>query len=245
MPQNDELTKRKESLFTMIDADGSGTIDKKEFDKLYGVISTHVKEEMQEAQRMQEKLGAAKRRTKLALMVLAVLVPLIVVLLGGNAALVYSLLEATKETHVAAGGSALVNTDGTPVSTAAVYEEANFLSSIEMNDYVLPKNELKATTSMYLKDGDVEYFFKLAGIAFYSDTMADVFTDSGHVLAIDTQDKKVVLTIHDPLTARQLASVESLEHRRSLELPAGRRMDFIDKVWQTWQHVKAIIEIWK
>ena len=95
---------RAERMFAKVDVDGDGVLSQGEFQSLYKAIEKEVHAEHVKEAHLTQEQSAARRRLKLLRGLSAVLILLVAVLLGGNAALVYALLEATKETEAGTGG---------------------------------------------------------------------------------------------------------------------------------------------
>lgn len=102
-----------DELFEVVDEDKSGTISHAEFKRMYGAIKEQVHEEHIKEEMLARSKDRANKRVKLLGCVSGLLLLLMAVMLGGNALLVYALLEATKEvkmgtnnTLMGAGGAA-------------------------------------------------------------------------------------------------------------------------------------------
>ena len=91
--KRDALSKRKESLFNMIDADGSGQIEKVEFDKLYDIVETHVKEEVREHQTLEKRVKTNKRRVAVLATFAVVLIGFLCLSVAANAAVIFVVVD--------------------------------------------------------------------------------------------------------------------------------------------------------
>lgn len=115
-----------EEIFSTVDRNGDGTISREEFGKMYDVVKHRVQTD-------NLALEKSQRRSRILCMASSVLVVVIGILLAGNAGLVYSLLEITKESHARAvdpakgtrAGSVLTDVKGQAMSIAASSYEVN------------------------------------------------------------------------------------------------------------------------
>jgi len=114
---NSEEAKRatRDMMWDAFDYDGSGSITKPEFDKLYPVIVNHVQEQARTASAIEANLARKKQQVKMLGVVSGVMVCMIFILLFGNLGLTYMLQLATQETTVG-GASNGTGTDMTDMS---------------------------------------------------------------------------------------------------------------------------------
>ena len=63
--------------------------------------------------------------------------------------------------------------------------------------------------------------------------MADIYAKSGHTVVVEIESDEISVTLHEPSTTRRLGLVESLEQRRALALPPGRKLwnSFGKSIW--------------
>ena len=107
-------------IFDLADSDYDGVISRDEFKRLYAVIKGEVTSEHLKEAALENKAEKSKRRVRLLGCVTGALVLLVGVLLGGNTVLMYTLLEATKETRTGANHTLTVAGSGDPVRVASV-----------------------------------------------------------------------------------------------------------------------------
>lgn len=109
---------RKNSLFSMVDSDSSGTIDQSEFNKLYDVIKSQAEADLKEEAQLTEAKNQAVKRSKLykALFVGAVILVLIQTIL--NFAMVFAVVDSAVKTTTGANGALEMKGSDTIVKTA-------------------------------------------------------------------------------------------------------------------------------
>ena len=110
-------TMSAEALFAQLDKDGNGNVSKEEFAQMYKGIKQVVASEEDAAKQQEEKLARSQRRSRFLFALVLFAVPVILVLLAGNAAMVYMVGRLTRETQVNKGGE-MVAMDATPIQTA-------------------------------------------------------------------------------------------------------------------------------
>ena len=87
------LSRHRESLFSIIDTDKSGTIERPEFDTLYDMVRTHVQEEIMERQGLVRRVLKSRRRVAALLILAVVLLVFLCVSVAGNAAAVFYIVD--------------------------------------------------------------------------------------------------------------------------------------------------------
>ena len=95
---------RKSIFFNMVDQDNSGTIDRAEFDKLYDDIKTEVQKEHERESKLESRVSRDRKRIRLLVILAVCLIGVVGLSVAVNAAVMFALLEATKETHVSMSG---------------------------------------------------------------------------------------------------------------------------------------------
>merc|ERR1712227_1067674 len=109
--------KRKDSLFRLVDTDGSGTIDAQEFAVLYDAIKKDLAEELEKEAAIQKEAASAKRRVKMLLLFAAVLVSFLAVSVAANFVVMLTVVDEAITTttdssaiFVAKGSDSIVKT---------------------------------------------------------------------------------------------------------------------------------------
>lgn len=82
------------------DANGDGTIDAKEFEEVYKLMRRAISEEQTQKRASRSTTAEAQRRSKQLATIAGVLVLFVALLLGGNGALMYVVVENAKSTKV-------------------------------------------------------------------------------------------------------------------------------------------------
>lgn len=129
-----------QTIFDNIDRDGNGTISRDEFIKMYDTVKKVLGAE-------QEKASRSARRNRVMCALLTVAIPVLAILLAGNAALAYTVHQVTKEADIGKGElssandvdmsdrSSLMVTSGThqivSVAAAEFKVNASFLGTMD------------------------------------------------------------------------------------------------------------------
>ena len=196
-------------LFAEIDTDGSGTLSKEEFAKMYNGIRTALAEE-------NVKLNRTKRRARLTCAIAAALIPVVLILLAGNMGLVYTLLETTKETRVNSTEHTMrAASDGSLLRVGAQMEETAFTFSDALKSYDTIKkldiNGLSATVlASHVLEDDIVTFYTHIGVFKIDHTNALTFTASDPVVQrlYDAQESEL------SSSRRQLGGCENFCKKR-------------------------------
>ena len=96
-----------DSLFALIDKDGDGSIDKAEFQRMYGVIKKHVVDEHATAKVLEAKEANQRRRVKMLGCLGAVMALFLGLSVAVNSLAMLYLLEASKQTDASTATGAL------------------------------------------------------------------------------------------------------------------------------------------
>merc|ERR1711988_1900373 len=90
--------KRKDSLFRLVDTDGSGTIDAQEFAVLYDAIKKDL------AAALEKEASSARRRFKMLLLFVAVLVSFLAASVAANFAVIFTVVDQAITTTTTSTG---------------------------------------------------------------------------------------------------------------------------------------------
>jgi len=115
---DENVVARQSQVFQMVDNDGDGVIDRDEFGKLYVTIKKELQEEHARELELEHKVVRQKRRIKVIGTIACVMMAFLGISVCVNAAVTFSLLEATKETS-ADGDRLVVKGTNTTVSVAS------------------------------------------------------------------------------------------------------------------------------
>merc|ERR1719321_371214 len=96
--------KRKDSLFRLVDTDGSGTIDAQEFAVLYDAIKKDLAEELEKEAELQKEASSAKRRFKMLLLFVAVLLSFLAASVAANFAVIFTVVDQAITTTATSTG---------------------------------------------------------------------------------------------------------------------------------------------
>jgi len=184
---------RKESLFAMVDTDGSGTIDQTEFDQLYEVIKNETHEELQREELLRVRLQKTKRRMHVFIYAISFLSLFVAIILAGNAALVYMLLDVVKDTAASSTGELTVKGDDAIVGTREATVDAPLFTATAMPAedlaglrYITAKHNTKvpiANSSAFWLEPVVTTFF-VTQITQYNSTHVGFLTNAGQTLRV-------------------------------------------------------------
>lgn len=138
-------------LFEAIDRDGDGTVDALEFESAYKSIKSAVQKEHAKERELEDKIRLSKRRVKLCSALAGFSLLVIVMLLAGNAGLVYMMMKASRETFVTS--ASLVDRAGHTVQTAQIQGEAGLIELVASGNLA----ELSALKEISYIDHDFEH----------------------------------------------------------------------------------------
>ena len=137
-------------LFEAIDRDGDGSVDAAEFESAYKSIKSAIQKEHANEKALEDKVRQSKRRVKLCSALAAFAFVIIVVLLAGNAGLVYMMMKASRETFVSS--ASLIDREGHTVQTAQVQGETGLAELVAMGNL----KEIAALKEISYVDHDLE-----------------------------------------------------------------------------------------
>lgn len=225
-----------ESMWLLMDKDNSGTISKAEFKSYYEVLHAHVVKEHTQHRSLEEKAKKAQRRSQMLIGIVAVLVLLVSVLLGGNAGLAYYIAQVTKEATVNSNSSLIASDGSSTVATASAVEfQQGGLGTLPSRVGELDFNSIKALTLPGSVDGEggSMHGVQVVGWTWYNLTAMDLALATGATLRIADGNWSIV-----PLTSaegeRRLveadASSLAMTHRhgRELKLASPMMMDVME-----------------
>jgi predicted esterase len=96
--------KRKDSLFRLVDTDGSGSIDAQEFAVLYDAIKKDLAEELEKEAALEKEASSARRRFKMLLLFVAVLVSFLAASVAANFAVIFTVVDEAITTTTTSSG---------------------------------------------------------------------------------------------------------------------------------------------
>ena len=107
-------------MFHAVDTDGTGTISKDEFAKMYESMKSAIAQEHAQQTKVASDFEAVKKRTARAYRLSCLLFAVLIFFLLGNMGLMYKVVILTKESHVVQQGkeSAMVDRSNHVVATA-------------------------------------------------------------------------------------------------------------------------------
>ena len=142
---------RKQSLFGIMDKDGTGTIDKAEFDKLYDVIEKETAQHLADQLAMQERQERHLRRVKVLACVSFVLLGFLMLSASSNFALTLLAVDSQMKTTTDASGAMTVKGGDSIVKTAVATEDIPMIAAP-----VLDFETLAAVKSLKVKYGEAD-----------------------------------------------------------------------------------------
>merc|ERR1712227_181883 len=110
--------KRKDSLFRLVDTDGSGTIGAQEFAVLYDAIKKDLAEELEKEAALAKEASSARRRFKMLLLFVAVLVSFLAASVAANFAVIFTVVDQAVTTTTTSEGILEVKGSDTIAKTA-------------------------------------------------------------------------------------------------------------------------------
>lgn len=189
---------RKESLFAMVDTDGSGTIDKQEFNQLYEAVKKDLKEEQAKEQELEEQATRAKRRMKTFAAITVFLAVFLGISIVANAAIMLRVVDEGVKTTVESGTSALEvkNTGGMIAATSEAQQQIPLLVAPALDHATLGKVKFMSVsrTSMQWSSElqDVVTGLVVTGYDWVSKLQMVFHTSNGYDLFIDHGLAKLV-----------------------------------------------------
>jgi len=96
--------RRKESLFNLVDTDGSGAIDAAEFAVLYDAIKKDLAEELEKEAELQKEAMSARRRVKMLMLFVIVLVSFLAASVAANFAVIFTVVDKAVQTTTSSTG---------------------------------------------------------------------------------------------------------------------------------------------
>merc|ERR1719408_268530 len=115
--------RRKESLFNLVDTDGSGTIDAQEFAVLYDAIKKDLAEELEKEAELQKEATSARRRVKMLMLFVAVLVSFLAASVAANFAVIFTVVDQAVTTTTTSTGLLEVKGTNSIAKTAIATED--------------------------------------------------------------------------------------------------------------------------
>jgi len=197
---------RKSQFFDSVDVDKSGTIDRSEFDQLYDDIKAEVVQEHAREAKLEKRVSRDRARIRLLVILALGLVIIVGLSVAVNAAVMFALLEATKETSVSENGVLTIKGSNATVevgnsemgvdSTGHLVDKSG--SSLQVASDSLSVNQ--ATGQITNKAGTVDLAVDLAEHTETADFVARQLVDSA-----TTREK--FNKLHVPISDTEFASM--------------------------------------
>jgi hypothetical protein len=208
-------TRRARDSFTP-----QGVLSRAEFAHAIAVIKKQAADDLGQKMALEDSIQQSRRRQSFLCAVVGILILTVAVVLGGNVALVYSLIEATKETKVkhneTSGGrlSTLVDTRGNVVATASSSHAFSLLDLPSRRESGYHYNNLKKI-KLALKNnatgGVEEVGFDVVGYRWYNSTSMDLYLATQRTLHIEDGDMWIAPTADPNLSHEEVCTVGSFE----------------------------------
>lgn len=109
---------RKQSLFRMVDTDNNGTIDEGEFGKLYDIVRDQTEKDVMDKVAAEKQSAQSKRRVKLFGCASITLLSFLLLSVASTSAMMFYLLDVTKETRASDSGVLALKKSNKIVQTA-------------------------------------------------------------------------------------------------------------------------------
>jgi len=170
--------KRKDSLFRLVDTDGSGTIDAQEFAVLYDAIKKDLAEELEKEAALQKEASSARRRVKMLLLFVAVLVSFLAASVAANFAVIFTVVDQAVTTTTTSTGLLEVKGTDTIAKTAIATQDVPFMVAPAMDmDTLSEVKSLKVTYSTGMSGNRVRAQLTVVGVRKHNSTFVEFVTD--------------------------------------------------------------------
>jgi hypothetical protein len=168
--------KRKDSLFRLVDTDGSGTIDAQEFAVLYDAIKKDLAEELEKEAALQQEASSARRRFKMLLLFVAVLVSFLAASVAANFAVIFTVVDQAVTTTTTSSGLLEVKGTGAIAKTAIATEDLPLIAAPALDlDTLAQVKSLKVTYGP--EAARVEAQLNIVGVRKHNSTFVEFITD--------------------------------------------------------------------
>jgi hypothetical protein len=173
-----------DTLWKLVDKNADGVLSRSEFSHAVAVIKKQAADDVSKRLELESGLEQSKRRSSFLCAIVGFLVLTVTILLAGNGALVYGLLEATKETHISASPpeghqpTRLVDTNANSVSTATATRHVDLVDLPSHPEY------LDTLTELTFDHGGTMLGFKIVGFAYYNSTDLDLYLQPEYTMHI-------------------------------------------------------------
>jgi len=169
--------KRKDSLFRLVDTDGSGTIDAQEFAVLYDAIKKDLAEELEKEAALEKEASSAKRRFKMLLLFVAVLVSFLAASVAANFAVIFSVVDQAITTTTTSSGVLEVKGSDTIAKTAIATVDVPLIVAPVLDlDLLAAVKSLKLTYNTATRK-DVRAALNVIGVRKHNATFVEFITD--------------------------------------------------------------------
>jgi len=168
--------KRKDSLFRLVDTDGSGTIDAQEFAVLYDAIKKDLAEELEKEAALQKEASSARRRFKMLLLFVAVLVSFLAASVAANFAVIFTVVDQAITTTTTSSGLLEVKGTGAIAKTAVATEDVPLIAAPALDLSTLAQvKSLKVSYGPLVKR--VEAQLSVVAVRKHNSTFVEFVTD--------------------------------------------------------------------
>jgi len=169
--------KRKDSLFRLVDTDGSGTIDAQEFAVLYDAIKKDLAEELEKEAALAKEASSAKRRFKMLLLFVAVLVSFLAAPVAANFAVIFTVVDQAITTTTTSTGILEVKGSDTIAKTAVATQDLPLVIAPALDLETLA--QVKSLTVKYrdaLKHSVIEASVSIVSVRKHNATFVEFVT---------------------------------------------------------------------
>jgi len=169
--------KRQDSLFRLVDTDGSGTIDAQEFAVLYDAIKKDLAEELEKEAQLQKEASSARRRVKMLLLFVAVLVSFLAASVAANFAVIFTVVDQAVTTTASSTGLLEVKGSDTIAKTAIAAQDIPLMVAPALDmDTLSEVKSLKVTYGTGMGQR-VQAQLSIVGVRKHNSTFVEFVTD--------------------------------------------------------------------
>jgi hypothetical protein len=204
--------KRKDSLFRLVDTDGSGTIDAQEFAVLYDAIKKDLAEELEKEAALQKEASSARRRFKMLLLFVAVLVSFLAASVAANFAVIFTVVDQAITTTTTSTGVLEVKGTDTIAKTATATQDVPLIiaPALDLDTLAAAKSlKVKYSAGRFDPRGVVQAQLSVVAVRKHNSTYVEFVTDvEGEIVEVING---YALFVRNPTPANQLQDTEVYE----------------------------------